>query len=414
MKKNNLIQKPFAALAIFIFVVSAILFIQSQKVHPGSDNAVTNSGTLKTDLLNKFNNNSQTGENTFPVTSNSKNSVDNSVKQDSAIIKDKESKFPRAPDFFGIENWINSKPLKIEELRGKVVLVDFWTYTCINCIRTLPYLKDWDKKYRDKGLVIVGVHTPEFDFEKKYDNVVKAAKDYQIEYPIAQDNDYATWGVYRNRYWPHEYLIDIDGFIRHDNIGEGNYDETEMMIQTLLKERMDRMNSQSGQNIILNLTKINDSYELQKIRTPEIYLGYQFSRGNFGNPEGIRQGETIDYKTPSSVSVNYVYFDGKWKNNEDNMELADDEGSILLLFKAKKINIVAGSDNGSNATVYLDNVNEDEKTMGSDVALAQNRSIATINEYKLYNLATAGNYEVHAINIHVKGKGFKLFTFTFG
>ena len=148
----------------------------------------------------------------------------------------KQGAYPKAPDFAGIERWINSEPLKIEGLKGKVVLVDFWTYTCINCIRTLPYLKEWDKKYKDRGLVIVGVHTPEFEFEKKYENVVNAVNEYQIKYPVAQDNDYATWRAYQNRYWPHKFLIDMDGYIRYDHIGEGAYEETEKMIQQLLNE----------------------------------------------------------------------------------------------------------------------------------------------------------------------------------
>jgi thiol-disulfide isomerase/thioredoxin len=146
---------------------------------------------------------------------------------------EEDTEYPLAPDFVGIEKWINSEPLKIEDLRGKVVLVDFWTYTCINCIRTLPYIKEWDKKYRDKGLVIVGVHTPEFEFEKKYENVLNAVKEYELKYPIAQDNLYATWSVWQNRYWPHKFLIDADGYVRYDHIGEGGYDETERMIQKL-------------------------------------------------------------------------------------------------------------------------------------------------------------------------------------
>ena len=168
MKSMNLIKKPFVTLIVVVFVVAAIIFIEMQKPS-----------------INFANN---------------------------ATTEDKNSKYPKAPDFVGIDKWINSEPLKMESLKGKVVLVDFWTYTCINCIRTLPYLKDWDAKYRDKGLVIVGVHSPEFEFEKKYENVLKAVNDYQIKYAVAQDNHYATWSAYQNRYWPHKFLIDIDGY----------------------------------------------------------------------------------------------------------------------------------------------------------------------------------------------------------
>ena len=141
-----------------------------------------------------------------------------------------------APEFRGISNWINSEPLTMEDLRGKVVLIDFWTYTCYNCINTMPYLRDWHDKYADKGLVIVGVHSPEFDHEKPYDNVVDATVRHELEYPVAQDNDFKTWRSYNNRYWPAEYLIDKSGVVRYRHFGEGAYEETENVIRDLLKE----------------------------------------------------------------------------------------------------------------------------------------------------------------------------------
>ena len=288
---KNFVKKPFLTFVIVIFVVAAIFYIEAQKP--------------KININNK-----------------------NEINQ-------KQSKYPRAPDFFGIAKWINSEPLKIEQLKGKVVLVDFWTYTCINCIRTLPYLKDWDKKYRDKGLVIVGVHTPEFEFEKKYENVFKAVNDYQLKYAVAQDNNYVTWNLYQNRYWPHKFLIDVDGNIRYDHIGEGNYDETEKMIQLLLKERMERLNKKNG--IEFNISKPKEAVDVDVfgVRTPEIYFGYQFTRGNLGNMENPKPEEIADYKLPKSATANNVYLEGKWKDNADNVELAGDEGSILLIFYAK-------------------------------------------------------------------------------
>ena len=351
---KNLIKKPLLTLIVIIFVVAAIAYIESQK-------------------------------------------PDLSKGKPASINAEKDKKYPIAPDFVGIERWINSEPLKIEQLREKVVLVDFWTYTCINCIRTLPYLKEWDKKYSDKGLVIVGVHTPEFEFEKKYENVLKAVNDYQLKYAVAQDNNYATWSLYQNRYWPHKYLVDIDGYIRYDHIGEGAYDETEKMIQQLLNERMEKLNKKDGINA--SITKPLENPEFQKIGTPEIYFGYQFSRGNFGNSEGLKPNQIIDYKFPLSAALNNVYLEGKWKNNADNMELISDDGSILLVFQARAVNIVAGSDNGSTAFVFLDN---------------ENKSISNIKEFRLYSIANAENYDTHSININIEGKGFKVYTFTFG
>lgn len=151
-------------------------------------------------------------------------------------FKTDKAGFKKAPDFTEITGYINTDPVQLGDLNGKVVLVHFWTYTCINCIHTIPYLNKWYQNYADKGLAIIGIHTPEFEFEKSTDNVKQAVKDYQIEYPVLQDNNYATWKAYQNRYWPRDYLIDTQGFIRYGHIGEGDYDETEKAIQSLLAE----------------------------------------------------------------------------------------------------------------------------------------------------------------------------------
>jgi len=372
MKKIKFIQKPFTTLAVVVLVAAAIIYLQSQKASFG----------------------------------NSKPGITDQMQENN-------SKYPKAPDFAGIDKWINSEPLKIGQLKGKVVLVDFWTYTCINCIRTLPYLKDWDRKYHDKGLVIVGVHTPEFEFEKKYENVMKAVNDYQLKYAVAQDNNYVTWKLYQNRYWPHKFIIDIDGYIRYDHIGEGGYDETEKMIQQLLKERMERLNQKNG--IDIEPSKPTEAVDINpsEVKTPEIYFGYQFTRGNIGYG-GIKPDSIIDFKLPQSPYKNYVYLSGKWKNNADNMELISDDGEIFLIFDAKNVNIVAGSENGSNAFVFFDNTYENEKNKGADIIFQQNKSVSNVNEFKLYNLANAESYGKHIIDIDVVGKGFKVYTFTFG
>ncbi|MBI3956133.1 cytochrome c biogenesis protein DipZ [Candidatus Gottesmanbacteria bacterium] len=178
-------------------------------------------------------------------------------------LQRKESSMETAPELIAGGEWFNSDSLSIKSLRGQVVLIDFWTYTCINCIRTLPYLKSWHAKYKDKGLVIIGVHTPEFEFEKNPDNVARAIADFGITYPVMQDNDYATWNAYANRYWPAKYLVDKNGKIRYTHFGEGEYDETEMKIQELLKEA----------GSLTDATPVdNPSYRVQA-RTPETYLG---------------------------------------------------------------------------------------------------------------------------------------------
>ncbi|MEK6854351.1 MAG: thioredoxin family protein, partial [Nanoarchaeota archaeon] len=194
----------------------------------------------------------------------------------------------KAPELVGISDWINSKPLKLADLKGKVVLVDFWTYTCINCIRTLPYLTLWQEKYSDKGLVILGIHSPEFDFEKDLENVKRAVAKYSIKYPVALDNDHDTWRAFRNNYWPHKYLIDVNGRIRYDHTGEGSYDRTEMAIQELLKERAEKMDEKVAIPKSISSPKGVTGVNFTSIATPEIYFGYSFARVNLGNEEGFR------------------------------------------------------------------------------------------------------------------------------
>ncbi len=318
----------------------------------------------------------------------------------------------KAPEFRGISRWINSEPLTLEDLRGKVVLVDFWTYTCINCIRTLPYLTSWDEKYRDDGLVIVGVHSPEFFFEKEYDNVVKAVNKYNIKYAVAQDNDFATWNAYQNRYWPHKYLIDIYGNIRYDHIGEGAYEETERMIQKLLLERKEHIKEERIINEEIDKPLGTEDVNFFKIRTPEIYLGYGFTRGNFGNIEGIQDEKTIDYTFPEERISNAVYLEGKWKNNIDNMELVSNTGKIYLKYGAKDLNIVAGSEQRSELSVFIDEIPINVSTIGKDISLQNNNTI--VQEYRLYNLVSLNDYGLHTIELNITGKGFKIYTFTFG
>ena len=268
-----------------------------------------------------------------------------------------KSQFKKAPEFDKVTGFINTKPISLADLKGKVVLVDFWTYSCINCIRTIPYLVDWNEKYADKGLVIIGVHAPEFEFEKNIDNVKEAVKKFGIKYPVIQDNDKGTWNAYENQYWPRKYLVDSEGYIRYDHIGEGGYAETEKVIQTLLKERNAQLgldgeslastnnNTATEATITTTTPEYVQSADFSKINSPELYFGYQFASAPLGNPEGFRPDRTVDYslaKIDSDIKPNVIYLDGTWKNNADNMELQSDTGSIALAYSAKSVNIVAG------------------------------------------------------------------------
>ncbi len=307
-----------------------------------------------------------------------------------------------APELQGIEGYINAQSnLTLKSLRGKVVLIDFWTYSCINCIRTQPYLNTWNERYKDDGLVIIGVHTPEFNFEKVYDNVEKAVKKEGIQYPVVLDNNYATWNAFDNHYWPRKYLIDSKGKIRYDHIGEGAYDETEMKIQELLMERNESMK-------LSGTSKVTASSP-GAIGTPEIYLGYQTSRGNFGNSEQIIPEVKVNYTLPPQANFNNVYFSGEWTIREDSMELSEKEGIVILAYFAGSVNIVAGSNSSSSVQVFFDG-----KQAGSDAGADVNNGVAVISEDRLYNLVQTNTSGAHIITLNISGDGFKLYTFTFG
>ena len=350
-----------------------------------------------------------------------------------------KSQFIKAPEFAQINGYINTpnnnSPLTLSSLKGKVVLVDFWTYSCINCIRTIPHLNDWNQKYADKGLVIVGVHSPEFEFEKNYDNVKAAVKRLGITYPVILDSNHGTWNAYGNQYWPRDYLIDSQGYIRDNHIGEGGYDQTEKAIQSLLAERAAEMGIKEISFNTKSTTVIKpgslQSVDLTQATTPEIYLGYDKARAPIGNPEGFKPDQIVSYSIPSNTNFkpSIVYLQGNWKNNPDNMELQSDTGRIALVYYAKSVNIVAGGKGGG--IVYNDN---DEAAAGGGggghgqsgvnstagisnnllgVDLSQNGSFR-IDGQRLYNLAMHNDYNAHSIVIDVKGKGFQLYTFTFG
>jgi thiol-disulfide isomerase/thioredoxin len=328
-----------------------------------------------------------------------------------------------------INNVNNGQPLTMEGLKGKVVLVNFWTYSCINVLRTLPHLIEWNAKYGDKGLVIVGVHTPEFGFEKNIDNVKMSLQKYGIRYPVIQDNGYKIWNAYGNNYWPRMYLVDDQGLIRYDKIGEGEYNQTEKVIQSLLSER----NSNKGTKYIddgnatfpygnksqFNSTNNINSFleqpvDFSKIKTPELYFGNQSSGSSLGNSEGIHLGEIVTYIPPisnSSIKPNTIYLEGKWKNNYDNVELQSDAGRIVLNYSAQYVNLVAGG--RGQGIVYEDNSLLSNHSKGVDT---ENGSKFVIDYPRLYNIVNHQSYGdgFHSIMIDVKGKGFQAYAFTFG
>lgn len=335
--------------------------------------------------------------------------------KDGKMIQIDKSQFKKAKDFSKISEYINTKPISLDDLRDKVVLVDFWTYSCINCIRTIPYLNEWYDKYSDKGLVIVGIHTPEFEFEKNSENVKSAVQKFGIKYPVLQDNDKETWNEYDNRYWPRKYLVDDEGYIRYDHIGEGAYNETEKVIQGLLTERaahlgIKNINLNTSQNVDSGSKLESQDVNFSKIKSPELYFGYEFARASLGNTEGFKPNQSLFYNLPenSEIKPNMIYLEGKWKNNPDHMELQSSNGSILLKYNSKSVNIVAGAK--GNFTVI-----QDGKLITNDLSKdSDSRGKFVVDGQRLYNLVTNKNYGEHTIEIDVKGPGFQIYTFTFG
>lgn len=324
-----------------------------------------------------------------------------------------KSQFKKAPEFEGISSYINSNGTNLSDLKGKVVLIDFWTYSCINCIRTLPYLVDWNQKYSDKGLVIIGIHSPEFEFEKGVDNVKQAVTRFGIKYPVLLDNDHGTWNAFQNSYWPRKYLVDSEGFIRYDHIGEGGYVETENAIRTLLAERTGQ---QSISSTSVNQTNLSipesQSVDFNQIKTPELYFGYQYARSQLGNNEGFDPEKIVNYTLPSSkLKPNVIYLEGEWKNNADSMELIGDEGKIILDYSAKSINIVAGGQGKITVMEFGKDNQTRNPYSGNDL---NSEGKLTIDGQRLYNIGSHQGYGNHQIAIDISGPGFRIYTFTFG
>ncbi|EIJ65378.1 antioxidant, AhpC/TSA family [Candidatus Nitrosopumilus salaria BD31] len=320
-----------------------------------------------------------------------------------------KSGFKMAPDLTGIAYYLNTTPEELsKEIKGKVVLYDFWTYSCINCIRTLPYITAWNEKYSEQGLLIIGVHSPEFEFEKDPENVKMAIDKHGIEYPVVLDNDMKTWKAFENRYWPRKYIADHEGYLRYDHIGEGGYKETEKIIQKLLEERATSLGIQLASKE--SLVDIKE-FEHSMFRTPELYFGYKFAqnRNQLGSDEGFQPGKIVTYSEPSNTELHKFYPVGDWKNNEDSMELNSETGSIKLQYNAKEVNIV--TDNNAELEIFLDGNPLPSEYSGSDIT-ADN--ILKVSEAGLYNIIKSENSSSHTIEIKISGKGFQIFTFTFG
>lgn len=308
-----------------------------------------------------------------------------------------------APDFASSDVWLNTSndtPLTKDALKGKVVLVDFWTYSCINCLRTLPYIKSWYEKYHNQGLVIVGVHAPEFEFEKNKDNVVAAIARYGIMYPVAIDNNLDTWTNYNNRYWPAHYLIDKNGMVVYTSFGEGDYGVTENNIRVLLGLNRDNLND-------------SETATFNQTQTPETYLGY--ARANsFASPQTINNIEEIaKYSYPATLAADSWALSGNWLIQQQKIVSEGSHSKLELNFSARHVYLVLGSANGKeiNLSLKLNGKPLDKKNSGKDVV---DNNILKVQDQRLYEIIDQGKFANGLLEIEVSEPGLEAYAFTFG
>ena len=322
----------------------------------------------------------------------------------------------QSPEFLGIQSWINSNGETKETLKGKVVLVDFWTYSCINCIRTTPYLTKWYDTYKNQGFEIIGIHAPEFGFEKKVENVQKAVTERGIKYPVGLDNDFKTWNAFGNTAWPGEYLIDKDGNVRRIHLGEGEYDKTEEAIRTLLKENgknVDSINTVQG-----SVGQISNAISGQ---TPETYLGFA-RQDQFANRSELidNQGynKVINYSQKSNLNPNSWSLSGDWTIQNDNIISESETSKLKLKFNSKQVYLVMGKLEEESTTPNKQ-IKIDTKYFGQDVISnysSNSISIGTIaiKDYGLYKIVNAPEFQKDGELELIVPKGIRLNVFTFG
>ncbi len=342
----------------------------------------------------------------IPLPNMSENSTETyPTEADYQRINEKTAEYERAKELVDPGRFINSEPFAISDFIGeKVVLVDFWTYSCINCQRTTPYLNQWYSKYKDHGFVIIGIHTPEFAFEEDYDNLLAAVRREGIEYPVVQDNDYKTWRAYKNRFWPRKYLIDIDGFIVYDHIGEGAYEETELRIQQALMERQQVFALDQDLDMSIEAPEDVVDVDFSRVESPEIYFGAgrneHLGKG-IGEKEGIQNLEI-----PENIEKNQLYLEGEWDFKDEYAENLG-KARIIFKFKAKDVNLVASANEAIELTIRQDSV---LISTGRQVSGGK----SDVLEEGLYNIISNADYGEHILEISIPVAGLKAYTFTFG
>jgi thiol-disulfide isomerase/thioredoxin len=314
------------------------------------------------------------------------------------------------PDLSGAVAWLNSPPLSRDQLKGHVVLVDFWTYSCINCLRSVPYVRAWAERYKDSGLIVIGIHTPEFAFERDLDNVRRAVSELKITYPVALDNDYKIWKAFSNSYWPADYLVDATGHIRFHHFGEGKYDETEQQIQTLLKER-------DGQLSVNGLVKVAatgaEAPPDNDVESPETYVGYERA-DSFLSPGGLKQDAAHLYSLPKHLELNQWGLAGNWTDHAQVASLDSARGKIVYRFHARDVHLVLGPAANGNPVRFR--VRIDGKAPGENHGVDTDAAgDGTITNQRLYQLIRQKDpIDDRTFEIEFLDPGAQAYAFTFG
>ena len=315
------------------------------------------------------------------------------------------------PSLGSATEWLNSPPLTAAGLRGNVVLVDFWTYTCINWLRTLPYVRAWAEKYKDHGLVVIGVHTPEFEVERDVDNVRRAAKDLRVNYPIAVDNDYAIWTAFDNHYWPALYFVDAQGQIRHHQFGEGDYEQSEMIIQQLLTEA--GISGISHELVSVDPRGAEAAADWDSLRSPENYVGYERTE-NFASPGGAVLDTRHVYAAPARLPLNHWALSGDWTMERQAIVLNAPDGRIAYRFHARDLHLVMGPATRGTSIRFRVLVDGQPPAAAHGIDV-DDQGNGTATEPRLYQLIRQrGPVTEHTFEITFLDPGAQAYAFTFG
>jgi thiol-disulfide isomerase/thioredoxin len=310
----------------------------------------------------------------------------------------------RMPSLGGATGWLNSEPLGPAELRGRVVLVNFWTWTCINWLRQEPYVRAWARSYRDDGLVVIGVHTPEFSFEHDFDGVRRATQEREIDYPVAADNDYAIWSAFANHYWPALYFADSDGIVRDQHFGEGRYEQSERVIQRLLGVEREL--------VLVEGLGVEAEADWDHLQTPETYLGY-WRGGRFASPDGATADERRTYELPPHLRVNEWALAGEWTIRGENIVLHEPGGTVAFHFHARDAHLVLSP--GGHAPIPFRVLLDGEPPGASHGVDVDEAGEGLLRDGRMYQLARQHDtIRDRTLEITFREPGAEAYSFTFG